>query len=138
MGLGYANEDSRFHLSDAAQQIPVSHTWIDQDDNSPDLEERKGERNKLQGWFDHQHDPVISLNPKPGQTAGKEVSSIVHRPECPRSENPAGPAYQTGSVRIGLGCIRECLSNVVVHCTICFWKKAVIKGTIASKASSST
>ena len=47
MSLGYADENSGLHLADAAQQIFISHTRIDQDNYGPDLEKRKGKRNKF-------------------------------------------------------------------------------------------
>ena len=120
-GLGHDEEsylllkDIRSYLADAAAQVAVAHTWINQDNHGADLEKGKGQGDKIQGRPYHQHDPVTLLHAAFDQLMGKPIGTVIYFPECPGIHLPAAGAYKAGPVWIGFGCFRQDLGDIAIH-----------------------
>ncbi len=77
MGRRNADKDLRSNACDTAQKVLIPHPRINQDDRSPQLEQGKGQTDKISRRPDHEHHPLTRLHPLrlkiPGQTVGATV-----------------------------------------------------------------
>ena len=59
------------------KQIPVSHARINENDHRPQLEQGKGQTDKISRGLDHEHHPLASSHPFCLQIEGKGVSPTI-------------------------------------------------------------